>query len=134
MQRGLRLNPGQAQLWHEYFRLEQLYIEKIKARRKILGIDQKSQGLKELEDTETGDNDTEMIKLPTVTGGEFGDMDEDGQEVRAVKQMEESVAEKMREGINPILSGLLSTIVYDNAIQGMSTDDTSEIYHTLAKY
>lgn len=122
MQRGLRLNPGQAQLWHEYFRLEQLYIEKIKARRKILGIDQKSQGLKELEDTENGDNDTEMIKLPTVTGGEFGDMDEDGQEVRAVKQMEESVAEKMREGINPILNGLLSTIVYDNAIQAIPDD------------
>ncbi|CAO3681564.1 unnamed protein product [Umbelopsis ramanniana] len=122
MQRGLRLNPGQAQLWHEYFRLEQLYIEKIKARRKILGIDQKSQGLKELEDTENGDNDTEMIKLPTVTGGEFGNMDEDGQEVRAVKQMEESVAEKMREGINPILNGLLSTIVYDNAIQAIPDD------------
>ncbi|KAI8576019.1 hypothetical protein K450DRAFT_258984 [Umbelopsis ramanniana AG] len=122
MQRGLRLNPGQAQLWHEYFRLEQLYIEKIKARRKILGIDQKSHGLKELEDTENGDNDTEMIKLPTITGGEFGDMDEDGQEVRAVKQMEESVAEKMREGINPILNGLLSTIVYDNAIQAIPDD------------
>jgi hypothetical protein len=37
--------------------------------------------------------------------------------------MEESVAEKMREGINPILNGLLSTIVYDNAIQGMRADD-----------
>ncbi|KAH8555222.1 U3 small nucleolar RNA-associated protein 6-domain-containing protein [Umbelopsis sp. PMI_123] len=122
MQRGLRLNPGQAQLWHEYFRLEQLYIEKIKARRKILGIDQNQQGLKELEDTEDSENSAEMIKLPTVSAGEFDDMDEDGQEVRAVKQMEESVAEKMREGINPILNGLLSTIVYDNAINAIPDD------------
>lgn len=119
MQRGLRLNPGQAPLWHEYFRLEQVYIEKIKARRKILGIDQKSQALRELESTEDSENSEEMIKLPTITAGEAEDMDEDGEEAKAVKQMEESVAEKMREGINPILNGLLSTIVYDNAIKGM---------------
>lgn len=119
MQRGLRLNPGQAPLWHEYFRLEQVYIEKIKARRKILGIDQKSQALRELESTEDSENSEEMIKLPTITAGEAEDMDEDGEEAKAVKQMEESVAEKMREGINPILNGLLSTIVYDNAIKGI---------------
>lgn len=116
MQRGLRLNPAEEQLWHEYFKLEQVYIEKIKARRKILGIDQKSQALRELETTD--EDGEEMIKLPTVTAGEAEDMDEDGEEARAVKQMEESVAETMREGINPILNGLLSQIVYDNAIKG----------------
>ncbi|KAL1920616.1 uncharacterized protein VTP21DRAFT_993 [Calcarisporiella thermophila] len=30
MQRGLRLNPEKEQLWHEYFRLELAYVEKIK--------------------------------------------------------------------------------------------------------
>ncbi|CAG8506219.1 6852_t:CDS:10 [Scutellospora calospora] len=38
LQRSLRLNPSSIQLWHEYFKLELLYIEKIKTRRKILGI------------------------------------------------------------------------------------------------
>ncbi|CAM0143018.1 U3 snoRNP protein [Umbelopsis sp. WA50703] len=120
MQRGLRLNPAEEQLWHEYFRLEQVYIEKIKARRKILGIDQKSQALRELESTE--EDGEEMIKLPTVTAGEAESMDDDGEEARAVKQMEESVAEKMREGINPILNGLLSQIVYDNAIKAIPNE------------
>lgn len=127
MQRGLRLNPSQAQLWHEYFRLEQVYIEKIKARRKILGIDQKSQALRELESTEDSENGEEMIKLPTITAGEAEEMDVDGEEAKAVRQMEEDVAEKMREGINPILNGLLSTIVYDNAIKGMYFDNTTRI-------
>jgi hypothetical protein len=38
MQRGLRLNPASPLLWHEYFRLELLHLDKIVKRRKILGI------------------------------------------------------------------------------------------------
>ncbi|CAJ0833418.1 3936_t:CDS:10 [Entrophospora sp. SA101] len=38
MQRGLRFNPETIQFWHEYFKLELMYIEKIKKRRRILGI------------------------------------------------------------------------------------------------
>ncbi|GAB5585659.1 U3 snoRNP protein [Umbelopsis nana] len=138
MQRGLRLNPSQAQLWHEYFRLEQVYIEKIKARRKILGIDQKSQALRELESTEDSENGEEMIKLPTITAGEAEEMDVDGEEAKAVRQMEEDVAEKMREGINPILNGLLSTIVYDNAIKAIPNDldfriKFAEIYNDFSE-
>ncbi|KAJ3032734.1 U3 snoRNP protein, partial [Rhizophlyctis rosea] len=36
LQRALRLNPTSQKLWLEYFKLELLYIEKIKERRKIL--------------------------------------------------------------------------------------------------
>jgi len=36
LQRGLRINPDNQQLWIEYFKLEMLWIEKIKERRKIL--------------------------------------------------------------------------------------------------
>lgn len=36
LQRGLRLNPGTKELWIEYFRLEVLWILKIKERRRVL--------------------------------------------------------------------------------------------------
>ena len=39
MQRGLRLCPGRPGLWAEYFRLELLYAQTLRARRKVLGID-----------------------------------------------------------------------------------------------
>ncbi|ORY48118.1 hypothetical protein BCR33DRAFT_58854 [Rhizoclosmatium globosum] len=36
MQRGLRINKEATNLWHEYFKLELLWVEKIKERRRIL--------------------------------------------------------------------------------------------------
>ena len=36
LQRGIRINPESQQLWIEYFKLEMLWIEKIKERRRIL--------------------------------------------------------------------------------------------------
>ncbi|XP_046856303.1 U3 small nucleolar RNA-associated protein 6 homolog [Xenia sp. Carnegie-2017] len=42
MQRALRLNPESCHLWLEYFRLELLFMEKVKKRRQLLGVqDQK---------------------------------------------------------------------------------------------
>jgi len=37
-ERGLRLNRDLHQLWYQYFKLELIYVEKIKAHRRILGI------------------------------------------------------------------------------------------------
>lgn len=39
LQRGLRINPQSQFLWLEYMRLELIYVAKIMARRKLLGID-----------------------------------------------------------------------------------------------
>ncbi|CAL8463055.1 g2589 [Coccomyxa elongata] len=38
MQRGLRMCPGKADLWAEYFRMELLYAHTLRTRRKVLGI------------------------------------------------------------------------------------------------
>ncbi len=38
MQRGLRMCKGSEQLWAEYFRLELLYVHRLRARRQVLGI------------------------------------------------------------------------------------------------
>lgn len=39
MQRGLRMCKGSQQLWLEYFRMELMYAHKLRARRRILGLD-----------------------------------------------------------------------------------------------
>ncbi|OMJ09085.1 U3 small nucleolar RNA-associated protein 6 [Smittium culicis] len=42
MQRGLRLNKKSKKIWYEYCKMELIFAERIKARRKILKIDQES--------------------------------------------------------------------------------------------
>ncbi|KAI9317650.1 U3 small nucleolar RNA-associated protein 6-domain-containing protein [Dichotomocladium elegans] len=127
MQRALRLNPTDDTLWHEYFRLELMYIEKIKQRRKVLGIDEKS--LKEQEDKkkdedamEVDNENSDMIKLPTITGEEMANDEEESSERKTVQRMEASAAEALKEGSNPILQGALAKIIYDNAIDTKSDD------------
>ncbi|CAG8522616.1 3654_t:CDS:10 [Cetraspora pellucida] len=73
LQRSLRLNPGSSQLWHEYFKLELAYIEKIKARRKILGISSEPSSLENsnlgdvilisghVDENKFNDDDNEML-------------------------------------------------------------------------
>ena len=39
MQQGLRMCPDHESMWAEYFRLELLYVHKLRARRKVLGLD-----------------------------------------------------------------------------------------------
>lgn len=117
MQRGLRLNPQDENLWHEYFRLELLYIEKIKIRRRVLGIDAKSLSANELEkEMEVEDENT--IQLPTITGEEIENWNEESEERKTVHKLEASTAAALEDGANPILNGLLAKIIYDNAIQG----------------
>ncbi|CAM9933329.1 unnamed protein product, partial [Phaeothamnion confervicola] len=39
MQRALRINPGDHNLWHQYFRLEWCFVQKLRGRREILGLE-----------------------------------------------------------------------------------------------
>lgn len=126
LQRALRLMPENQQLWHEYFRLELLYIEKIKLRRRILGIDQsKNQediDAMQVDNEEEGDN---TINLPAVTGEDVAQWKQDEENTKKSKKVltkEEAAA--LEEANNPILQGLLAKIIYDNAIQ--STADSIE--------
>jgi len=61
LQRGLRINGESKKLWLEYFRLELLYLEKLRERRKILfGKTNENNE----ESTENGeDEDSKVIKL-----------------------------------------------------------------------
>ena len=45
LQRAIRINPGAASLWHEYFRLELFYVLKLAGRKRVLGIDPAGNGV-----------------------------------------------------------------------------------------
>ncbi|KAK3815275.1 MAG: U3 small nucleolar RNA-associated protein 6-domain-containing protein [Benniella sp.] len=136
LQRALRLNTTTESLWHEYFRLELVYIAKILARREVLGIEASPEDLEKslLEDKDV-DTDN-MIKLPGVTGEEFfgkeGDnMDEDEEEPVSGKKaksksskkakkhtpLTEEKAEGLKSETNPVLRGEIAMVIFRNGIQ-----------------
>ena len=137
LQRALRLNTTTESLWHEYFRLELVYIAKILARRQILGIDVSTEEIeKDLLKDEQVDTDN-MIKLPTVSGEEFAAFDkEDEEEPKAGKPKKGSknsnkkakqeakhapLTEEKAEGLktekNPVLRGEVAMVVFRNGIK-----------------
>lgn len=119
LQRALRLMPENEQLWHEYFRLELIYIEKIKLRRRVLGIDQKKGTEEAMEvDEEEEEEDENMLKLPALTGEDVAQWKQDEEHQKKFKLNEKDAA-ALEEANNPILQGLLAKIVYDNAINAI---------------
>ncbi|KAF9283302.1 U3 snoRNP protein [Mortierella alpina] len=133
LQRALRLNTTTEALWHEYFRLELVYIAKILARRQILGIDKSEAEIeKELLEEKAVDSDN-MILLPTVTGEEFAAFNKDnesaGENVTSDKKSKKGKKEKTRTPLteekaeayqqekNPVLRGEVAMVVYRNGIK-----------------
>ncbi|KAI8641014.1 U3 small nucleolar RNA-associated protein 6-domain-containing protein [Parasitella parasitica] len=118
LQRALRLIPESQELWHEYFRLELLYVEKIKLRRRILGIDQaKNQENLDAMQVDQEEQDDNTIKLPAVTGEDVSRWKEDEENIKkSKKSLTKEEAAALEEANNPILQGLLARIIYDNAI------------------
>ncbi|KAF9962103.1 U3 snoRNP protein [Modicella reniformis] len=137
MQRSLRLNTTTESLWHEYFRLELVYIAKILARREVLGIEVSTEEFEKnlLEDKEA-DTDN-MIRLPGVTGEElFGkesDNKEEGEDkksatdkklkskngkrVKTHTPLSEEKAEGLKSEANPVLRGEIAMVIYRNGIR-----------------
>ncbi|KAI8886444.1 hypothetical protein K501DRAFT_244139 [Backusella circina FSU 941] len=115
MQRSLRMNPENELLWQEYMKLELIYVEKIKIRRRVLGITDDAMDVDKKEEEE----DDNAIQLPAITGEDVDDWNEESHERKQVKKLEDNAAEALKEGINPILQGLLAKIIYNNAIQAL---------------
>lgn len=82
LQRGLRLNPRSEYLWLEYMRLELIYVAKILARRKLLGLDvaQKAESNEqnaertELSNVDIQAAETELSNLPDINIEVLGDV------------------------------------------------------------
>jgi hypothetical protein len=79
LQRGLRLNAQSRKLWLELFRLELLYVDKVRARQAVLGIDNDATDLPPEEDDEEDDdnnNDDDELIGPAPRRGIY-DSDSD---------------------------------------------------------
>ncbi|KAJ5590895.1 RNA-processing protein HAT helix [Penicillium hetheringtonii] len=113
MQRGLRFCKSAKTLWIQYAKLELIYIAKLVARQRILGLDEASQQPKPIEDKEL-DTDADMIAMPTITGEDLDPSGGDG------KDMEETL-----ENLNstPALSGAIPLAIFDAAMKHFNYDD-----------
>ncbi|KAJ1934841.1 U3 snoRNP protein, partial [Kickxella alabastrina] len=102
LQRAIRVNPKDKRLWIEYFRLEILLVEKIKARRRVLGIDGAEEavaaGAEDAAEGAVAAEDANVIRL--------GELDEErqaaGDELRLIEErLEASALAKMAGGRKP---------------------------------
>ncbi|OQS02563.1 delta-1-pyrroline-5-carboxylate dehydrogenase 12A1, mitochondrial-like [Thraustotheca clavata] len=97
MQRSIRINPHSQRLWTEYFRLEFLYVQKLRVRREVLGLDAPAEKPKELS--------LDIEPLAEEPAEEPADK---------LSEMEQSRQE--------ILNGAIPKIIYQNAIKAIPSD------------
>ncbi|KAK9727368.1 U3 snoRNP protein [Basidiobolus ranarum] len=126
LQRGLRLNPESQELWLEYFRLELVYMAKIRERRRILGILKKKQPKSE---TVEEKKEEDMIVLPTLD-------EEEEMEPKREITISDGLIQTLKAENNAFLSGAVALIVYQNAIKSISDDldfrqKFLEVYQTI---
>ncbi|ETW05730.1 hypothetical protein H310_03430 [Aphanomyces invadans] len=102
MQRSIRMNPHSKKLWLEYFRLEFLYVQKLRTRREVLGLDADTTKPLEL-----------SLDIAPVKG-------EGAAQVDAIAESaKESAVDKSR---HEILQGAIPKIVYRNASHAIPND------------
>ncbi|KAI9822116.1 MAG: U3 snoRNP protein [Thelocarpon impressellum] len=112
MQRGLRFCRASKPLWLEYAKLEMIYLAKIVARRRILGLDQ-DRLIKTERITETGSNE-DVLALPEITA----------EDVDPAVQGDDTVDRTALENLSnaPALSGAIPLAVFDTATKQFPAD------------
>ncbi|PKC59348.1 hypothetical protein RhiirA1_493130 [Rhizophagus irregularis] len=116
LQRGLRLNHDSHQLWHQYFKLELIYVEKIKARRKILGISNNK-------DDESNDEPNDESNVERKDSQNFIEITADDDFLKT-KKLELKGLDNLPnlDDHNLLLRGELAKVVYSNAIKAIPND------------
>ncbi|EZF33765.1 hypothetical protein H101_02676 [Trichophyton interdigitale H6] len=125
MQRGLRFCQSSRQLWLQYAKLEMIYIAKIGARQRILGLDkvEERDGIDEQNDHEGAD----MMMLPRLTG----------EDINPTLEGDEP-DQKSLETLNatPALSGAIPIAVFDAGMNQLDNDAgfAYDFYHMLLEF
>ncbi|KAF2170520.1 hypothetical protein M409DRAFT_64229 [Zasmidium cellare ATCC 36951] len=102
LQRGLRFCKDEKKLYLEYAKLEMVYLAKLSARRKILGLD----GSRE----EKQEDDENMIALPTITAE---DIDPDAG--KGIEEVDENALKRLETA--PAFSGAIPIAIFDAAMK-----------------
>lgn len=114
MQRGLRFCKSSRPIWIQYAKLELIYIAKLVARQRILGLDEASQQPKPAQEADM-DFDADMIALPSITAEDINpSTGEDGEVDQVALQNLNST---------PALSGAIPLTIFDTATKNFDNDD-----------
>ncbi|KAL4779009.1 U3 small nucleolar RNA-associated protein 6-domain-containing protein [Aspergillus varians] len=112
MQRGLRFCKSSRKLWIHYAKLELIYITKLVARQRILGLDGTIEAPKQ--QAPTDDLDADMIMMPQITEEDINPSAPD-----------DSVNQAALKTLNatPALSGAIPLAIFDSAFKTFENDD-----------
>lgn len=115
MQRGLRFCKSSRAIWIQYAKLELIYIAKLVARQKILGLDEESQKPKQVEGPGLDDHDADMIALPSITA----------EDIDPTTGEDEEVDQVALQNLNstPALTGAIPLTIFDTASKNFNHDD-----------
>ncbi|KAK4556250.1 U3 snoRNP protein [Recurvomyces mirabilis] len=111
MQRGLRFCRDRRELWGEFVRLEMVFLAKVAARRRILGMDDE---VKESA-VEVEQEDENMISLPAVTAVDF-----EGEEGKGMEVVDVAALQKLAKA--PAFSGAIPIAIFDAATKEVKND------------
>lgn len=132
MQRGLRFCKSSKKLWVHYGKLELIYIAKLVARRRILGLDGETEPAmpdQQEDKEEVHDPQADMIALPQVTGEDVmptSDSDKNGVDNVALQNLAST----------PALSGAIPLAIFDSAMKNFNNDDRfgQDFYNMVAEF
>ncbi|KAF4762261.1 hypothetical protein N7455_002077 [Penicillium solitum] len=115
MQRGLRFCKSARTIWIQYAKLELIYIAKLVARQRILGLDEESQKPKPIQEAEVDDTDADMIALPSLTA----------EDINPSTGADGEVDQVALQNLNstPALSGAIPLAIFDTATKHFDSDD-----------
>ena len=118
MQRGLRFCQGSRQLWCEYAKLEMMYISKLHARGRILGLQEPNEDRAEFGD--------DMVDIPTTIDNETGSEE--------LEYINKEILEKLQE--LPALSGAIPIAIFDAAMKQLAWDSAlgKELFDIVASF
>ncbi|KXS95546.1 hypothetical protein AC579_707 [Pseudocercospora musae] len=111
MQRGLRFCKDDLKLWLEYAKLEMLYLAKIAARRKILGLDEKHE--------QKVDEDENMVTLPIITADDFEPASNDEDAEKGVEEVNEDLLKRLEHA--PAFTGAIPIAIFDSAMKQLGS-------------
>jgi U3 small nucleolar RNA-associated protein 6 len=103
MQRGLRFCKDEKRLYIEYARLEMVYLAKLAARRKILGLDERRE-------EKVDEEDENELKLPTITAE---DIDPDAR--KGIEEVDEAALKRLASA--PAYTGAIPVAIFDAAMK-----------------
>lgn len=128
MQRGLRFCKSSRKLWIHYAKLELIYIAKLVARQRILGLDKTIEPANAESGTSFDDPDADMITLPQITGEDINPSEDENNkaDLTAIQNL----------GSSPALSGAITLAIFDSAMKNFNNDDRfgREFYNMVLEF